>query len=68
MQAIHEIRAEVARRARRGDFTVVAGLLGLAPDTVRRIVSGKRSNSRVLRRFASYLDKRDELEQQMKRG
>ena len=68
MQTIDETRAEITRRARRGDYTVVAGLVGLAADTVGRIVSGKRHNDAVIRRFVAYLDKRDEFEKQLVEG
>ena len=68
MQTIDETRAEITRRARRGDVTVVAGLVGLAADTVGRIVAGTRQNEGVLRRFVAYLDKRDEFEKELVEG
>ncbi len=65
MKNLDHIRKEIEAEARRGDYTAVGRLVGLKPDTLRRVVRGTRQNEAALTSFHAYLQGRKRLEQQL---
>lgn len=64
METQTEIRANIKKSARRGDYAAVAQIVGLQTGTVRKVVNGKRYNERVLQAFQAYLQSRADLSKQ----
>jgi len=58
MENRNEIRLRIKTDARRGDYVDVADRVGLSANMVRRVVSGSRSNDKVLAAFEKLLSDR----------